>query len=149
MKFSLLTRDELREAYKNKSKHLDWEQIESGEARHYLDFFNGINYSRALTSAIKSTGAFKIMASGRVQGPALKIIVDREREISAFKPKPFWQIQLTGQFNEQEVTAWHSQDKFWDKSKADAVIEKTKEAKEAKVDNVERKQFNQMAPFPL
>ena len=149
MKFSTLTKDELREAYKNKSRHLDWEQIESGEARHYLDFFNGINYSRALTSAIKSVGSFKLMSTGRVQGPALKIIVDREREIKAFKPKPFWQIQLTGQFNEQEIIAWHSQDKFWEKEKVDEVIEKTKGQKEAKVDKVERKRFNQTPPFPF
>ncbi|MBS3101018.1 DNA topoisomerase I [Candidatus Woesearchaeota archaeon] len=149
MKFSTLTKDELREAYKNKSKRLDWEQIESGEARHYLDFFNGINYSRALTSAIKSVGSFKLMSTGRVQGPALKIIVNREREISAFKPTPFWQIQLGGQFKEHVITAWHIQDKFWEKSNADEVIEKTKNAQEAKVDNLERKQFSQMPPFPF
>lgn len=149
MKFSTLTRDELREAYKNKSRHLDWGQIEAGEARHYLDFFNGINYSRALTSAIKSTGRFKLMSTGRVQGPALKIIVDREREIKAFKPKPFWQVQLAGQFNEQSVAAWHSQDKFWDKNKADIVIYQTKGQKEARIDNVDRRKFNQMAPFPF
>jgi len=149
MKFSTLTKDELRNAYKNKMPHLDWEQIESGEARHYLDFFNGINYSRALTSAIKSAGAFKIMSTGRVQGPALKIIVDREKEIRAFVPKPFWQIELSGEYNEQAISAWHKEDKFWEKDKADKVIEKTKNAKEAKVENVERKRFNQPSPFPF
>src|SRR3989338_852299 len=103
MKFSTLTKDELRESYKNKSKHIEWGQAESGEARHFLDFYNGINYSRALTAAIKSTGAFKIMSTGRVQGPALKIIVDREREIRAFVPKPFWQIQLNGEYQNQAI----------------------------------------------
>ncbi|MBI2653460.1 DNA topoisomerase I [Candidatus Woesearchaeota archaeon] len=149
MKFSTLTKDELRKSYENKSKHLDWGQAESGEARHFLDWYNGINYSRALTSAIKSTGTFKIMSTGRVQGPALKIIVDREREIKAFVPKPFWQIQLIGEHNNQQITAWHKQDKFWEKDKADKVIEKTRNAKNAKVDNIERKQFNQLPPFPF
>ena len=149
MKFSTLTKDELRESYKNKSKHLDFGQIEAGETRHFLDFFNGVNYSRALTSAIKSTGAFKIMSTGRVQGPALKIIVDREREIRAFKPIPFWQIKLTGEYNKQAMTAWHKEDKFWEKGKADAVIEKTKDANDAKVENIGRKKFNQIAPFPF
>src|SRR3989338_2698589 len=123
MKFSTLTKDELRESYNNKSKHIEWGQAESGEARHFLDFFNGINYSRALTSAIKTTGAFKIMSTGRVQGPALKIIVDREKEIKAFISKPFWQIELFGEHNKQEIIAWHKEDKFWEKSKADEVIE--------------------------
>lgn len=149
MKFSTLTKNDLRESYKNKSNHLDWGQAEAGETRHSLDWINGINYSRALTAAIKSTGAFKIMSTGRVQGPALKIIVDREREIKAFKPTPFWQIQLTWDFNQQTIIAWHKEDKFWEKEKANKVIEKTKGQKEAKIESIERKQFNQMAPFPF
>ncbi|MAG91124.1 DNA topoisomerase I [Candidatus Woesearchaeota archaeon] len=149
MKFSTLTKPDLVKAYENKSKHIDWSQAEAGETRHFLDFYNGINYSRALTAAIKSTGAFKIMSTGRVQGPALKIIVDREKEIKAFKPVPFWQIQLTGEHSSQAITAWHKQDKFWEKEKADEVIKKTKGQKEALVEKIERKQFNQMAPFPF
>ena len=130
MKFSTLTKPDLVKAYENKSPHLDWGQAESGETRHFLDWYNGINYSRALTSAIKSTGAFKIMSTGRVQGPALKIIVDREREIKAFVSKPFWQVQLTGSYNEQSIVAMHKQDKFWEKTQADRVIENTKNQKD-------------------
>ncbi|MBI2659977.1 DNA topoisomerase I [Candidatus Woesearchaeota archaeon] len=149
MKFSTLTKDELRESYNKKTKHLEWGQAESGEARHFLDFYNGVNYSRALTAAIKTTGAFKIMSTGRVQGPALKIIVDREREIKIFVPKPFWQIELFGDYNRQDIIAWHKEDKFWEKSKADEVISKTKSQKEAKIDNLEKKQFSQIPPFPF
>ncbi len=149
MKFSTLTKDELRESYKNKSKHLDWGLAESGEARHALDWINGINYSRALTAAIKSTGTFKLMSTGRVQGPALKIIVDREKEIRAFASKPFWQIQLSGSYKEQQLSAWHEQDKFWEKEKADKAIQKTKGQKEAKIDKLDRKQFSQSPPFPF
>ena len=149
MKFSTLTKDDLRKSYENKTPHLDWGQAESGETRHYLDYFNGINYSRALTSAIKSTGAFKIMSTGRVQGPALKIIVDRERDIKAFKPVPFWQIQLTAEHKGQQINAMHKEDKFWQKEKAEAVMKKTKGQKEAGIDNLEKKQFNQSPPFPF
>ncbi|MEK6891784.1 MAG: DNA topoisomerase I [Nanoarchaeota archaeon] len=149
MKFSTLTKDELREAYNKKGNHLEWGQAESGEARHFLDFYNGINYSRALTAAIKTTGTFKLMSTGRVQGPALKIIVDREREINVFVSKPFWQIELLGEHNKQEIIAWHKEDKFWEKTKADSIIEKTKNQKEAKIGNLDKKQFNQMPPFPF
>ncbi len=149
MKFSTLTKDELRESYKNKSKHLDWGQAESGEARHNLDWMNGINYSRALTSAIKTTGAFKIMSTGRVQGPALKIIVDREKEIKSFVSKPFWQLQLTGDYQNQKIVALHKDDKIWEKNKAEELFEKTKNQKKAIVEKVERKQFSQQAPFPF
>ncbi|MEK6983395.1 MAG: DNA topoisomerase I [Nanoarchaeota archaeon] len=149
MKFSTLTKDELIKAYESKTPHLDWGQAEAGETRHHLDWVNGINYSRALTSAIKTAGAFKIMSTGRVQGPALKIIVDREHQIKSFKPTPFWQVQLTGEFSQQLINAWHKQDMFWEKSGAEKVIEKTKAQKEAGVDSIERKEFNQMPPFPM
>ncbi len=149
MKFSTLTKDELRESYKNKSKHLDWGQIEAGETRHYLDFFNGVNYSRALTSAIKSAGSFKIMSTGRVQGPALKIIVHREKEIKSFIPKEFWQIQLFGEYKKQLIKALHKEDKFWDKDKAEGVFNKVKDKEYARIDKIEKRQFNQQAPYPF
>ena len=149
MKFSTLTKDELTDSYHKKTKHLEWGQAESGEARHFLDFFNGVNYSRALTAAIKTTGTFKLMSTGRVQGPALKIIVDREREIKSFISRPFWQIELLGNHKSQQVIAWHKEDKFWDKVKADDVIIKTRNQKEANIDYIDKRQFNQMPPFPF
>ncbi|MFH1431518.1 MAG: DNA topoisomerase I, partial [Nanoarchaeota archaeon] len=95
MKFSTLTNKELDQAYENKSKHIHWGQAIAGEARHYLDWYYGINLSRALMNAIKTTGKFKIMSIGRVQGPTLKLIVDKEREISKFKPETYWQVFIT------------------------------------------------------
>lgn len=149
MKFSTLTKPDLVEAYANASPHLDWGQAEAGETRHFLDFFYGINISRALTSAIKSTGMFKILSTGRVQGPALKIIVDREKEIKAFKPVPFWQIELDAMAKQNAIIAWHKEDKFWEKEKADAVMSKVKGEKKATVASVERNRFLQNPPHPF
>jgi len=149
MKFSTLTKPDLIEAYENKSKHLDFAQAEAGDARHHLDFYNGINYSRALTSSIKTAGSFKLMSTGRVQGPTLKIIVDREKEIKAFKAIPFWQIELQGNVNKGDIIAWHKEDKFWDKGKANKVMNKVKNEKKAVVDKTEKKQFKQQPPFPF
>jgi DNA topoisomerase I len=92
MKYSTLTKPELIKSYENPLKTLEWGQAYAGETRHQVDWLYGINLSRALMAAIKTTGSFKILSIGRVQGPALKIIVDRDREISGFIPKPFWQI---------------------------------------------------------
>ncbi|MCK5607478.1 DNA topoisomerase I [Candidatus Pacearchaeota archaeon] len=92
MKFSTLTKEALNEAYDKKAKTLNWGQGIAGETRHYLDWYYGINLSRALMSAIKTTGKFKIMSIGRVQGPALKLIVDKEKEIQAFIPQTYWQV---------------------------------------------------------
>ncbi len=92
MKFSTLTKDELKRAFDSPSLELNWGNAYAGETRHYLDWLYGINLSRALMSAIKKTGSFKILSIGRVQGPALKIIVDREKEIKNFKSEPYWQV---------------------------------------------------------
>lgn len=94
MKFSSLTKPELEEAYNNAMPNLDWGQAIAGETRHYLDWLYGINLSRALMEAIKKAGSFRIMSVGRVQGPALALIVEREREISKFKSEPYWQVFL-------------------------------------------------------
>src|SRR3989344_9567606 len=92
MKYSTLTSSELQKSYENLMSEPDWGQAYAGETRHILDWLYGINLSRALMSAIKTSGNFKILSIGRVQGPTLKIIVDREHEIANFKPEPFWQV---------------------------------------------------------
>ena len=92
MKYSTLTKPELEKSYDNLMAEPDWGMAYAGETRHILDWLYGINLSRALMSAIKTSGSFKILSIGRVQGPALKIIVDRELEIENFKPEPFWQV---------------------------------------------------------
>lgn len=92
MKFSTLTKGELQNAFDKPLPEIDWNQAYAGETRHILDWLYGINLSRALMSAIKTTGSFKLLSIGRVQGPALKIIVDREREIINFKSEPYWNV---------------------------------------------------------
>lgn len=94
MKFSTLTSKEIQEAFEKRSKSLDWGQGIAGETRHYLDWLYGINLSRALMDAIKSTGKFRLMSIGRVQGPALHIIVEKEKEIQRFKSEKYWQVFL-------------------------------------------------------
>src|SRR3989344_3466793 len=84
MKFSTLTAKEIQTAYENRSKTIDWKQGIAGETRHFLDWIYGINLSRALMEAIKTTGKFRLMSIGRVQGPTLNIIVKKEREIEKF-----------------------------------------------------------------
>ena len=115
MKFSTLTQTELEKAYDNKSPHIDWGQAIAGETRHYLDWFYGINLSRSLMNAIKTTGKFRIMSIGRVQGPTLHLIVSREKEIMKFKPQPFWQVSITVDNKKNQIELKYIKDIF-DKS---------------------------------
>ena len=95
MKFSTLTQKELNDSYDNKLDSISWGQEIAGETRHHLDWYYGINLSRALMNAIKTTGKFKIMSIGRVQGPTLKLIVEKEKEIQNFKSELYWQVFIT------------------------------------------------------
>ena len=150
MKFSTLTKDELIESYENAMPHLDFPQIESGVTRHSLDWLWGLNLSRALTLSIKnSIGMFKILSTGRVQGPTLKILHNKEKEIQAFKPVPYWEIELSGETKKADkINAWHKEDKFWDKKKAEQVLKNCK-GKKAFVNNIDVRDFKHKAPNPF
>ncbi len=150
MKYSTLTKDELVESYENASSHLDFPQIESGVTRHSLDWLFGLNLSRALTLSIKnSIGMFKILSTGRVQGPTLKVLHDHEKEIQAFKPVPYSELELNGETKEAEkINAWHKQDKFWDKKKAEEALKNCK-GKKAFVSKTDVKEFKSKAPNPF
>jgi DNA topoisomerase I len=148
MKFSTLTKPDLVEAYEHKSPSINWGQANAGVMRHQLDWIYGINLSRALTASLKKAGLFKIMSSGRVQGPALKIIVDKERSIQAFKAEPFWQIELDGDVKKGPVVAWHEKDKFWKEDEAKQVMAKTAGQKAA-VKDIEKREVEQAPPVPF
>ncbi|MCX6709430.1 MAG: DNA topoisomerase I [Candidatus Woesearchaeota archaeon] len=148
MKFSALTKQDLVKAYEKKSPTIDWGQAEAGLLRHELDYYYGINISRALTSAIKTAGTFQVMSSGRVQGPALKIIVDKEEKIKAFVSKKYWQILLKGETGNGPIEAWHKIDKFWEKKEADSVIERTT-GKKCTVSNMQKQEIEKTAPNPF
>ena len=152
MKFSTLTAPELLKAYEEPMKELAWGNAYAGETRHILDWLYGINLSRALISAIKTTGSFRIMSIGRVQGPALKIIVDREKEIMKFKSKPYWQVFASVDWKsvnlkqpEPDIKFQHPEDIF-DKKELD----KFKKIKEAIAETKKKEERTQPpAPFDL
>ena len=149
MKFSTLTKDELVKSYENASKHLIWGQVNAGVTRHELDWYYGINLSRALTLAVKkSTGGFKLLSIGRVQGPALKMIVEKEKEIKSFIPTPYWQIQLLGEKDKSIIDANHEKDKFLDEGEAKKSYENSKGQK-ALVDSLQKREFKQAPPTPF
>ena len=149
MKFSTLTKDELVNSYENASKTLDWGQANAGETRHILDWYYGINVSRALTKAISNTGRFKLMSTGRVQGPSLKLIVDKEKEIKAFVSDPYWMISLNGKVNSKDIEAWHIKDKIFEKKEAEIIMSKVNGSKEGIIKDIETTKFNQQPPFPF
>ena len=93
MKFSTMTEEDLMGAYGRLIPSLDLSQVEAGRCRHEIDWLYGVNLSRVLTeSALKAGKGYATLSTGRVQGPTLKFIVDRDDEIQSFAPFPFWTI---------------------------------------------------------
>src|SRR3990167_3407695 len=149
MKFSTLTKDELIKSYETASKHLDFPQIEAGETRHELDFLWGISTSRALTNSIKNaTGRYKMMSTGRVQGPALKIIVDKELEIKKFIPVPYCQLQLMGDIKSNTLEFFHEKNRFDNEKDAKDIYEKIK-GNDGKVHEIKKDKTSIKPPSPF
>lgn len=151
MKFSTLTVSDLKEAYKNLSDNLDWGQINAGLTRHYLDFLWGISLSKAAMSAVSTVlNRFVTLSIGRVQGPALSILTEREYEIEKFKPEDYWQIFALVNLYGKTFEAIHKKDKFSNEANANEIFNKVKD-KDAKIDilKVTRKKDNPPVPFDL
>ncbi|TAK21469.1 MAG: type I DNA topoisomerase [Chloroflexota bacterium] len=87
--FHAITARAVTEAFKS-PRALDTRLVEAQQARRVLDRLVGYQVSPLLWKKIaRGTSA------GRVQSVALRLIVDREREIEAFRPEPYWTIDVT------------------------------------------------------
>lgn len=148
MKFSTLTKNELIDAFENASEHLFFPMLEAGLARHKMDYLWGINLSRALTLALEHVGGYWTLSTGRVQGPTLRIMHDREREIQKFVSKPYWEIFLKGKMEGKKIEAIHKERKFWEKRKAEDV-KKRCTGKPAVIESVKVSEHRQLPPFPF
>ncbi|MEM3392659.1 MAG: DNA topoisomerase I [Candidatus Bathyarchaeia archaeon] len=149
MKFSTLTVKELKEAYKNLMPTLDYSLIKAGMCRHEVDWLYGINLSRALTeSARKYSGKYSTLSIGRVQGPTLKFIVEREKEIQTFVPKPYWMIKSIVNLNGEKYEVEYKTPKIEEKNVADKVVEQCFK-KEGKIIDIQSKTYKLSPPTPF
>ncbi len=146
MKFSTLAKPDIVKAYEEMSNDLDWENIDAGETRHVLDFFWGINTSRALMKSLKHSSRFSILSAGRVQGPTLYILAKREKEIKNFKPKPYWQIEAEVEIKGKKYVAQYEKDKIWNRKEAEKIGKKVKSGVIVKV---EKRKLLQKPPAPF
>jgi len=152
MKYSTLTKDELIESYETRSKNLDFGQVESGLTRHYLDFYWGINLTRALTLAMKNAAekGFAILSTGRVQGPTMSMLLDKELQIRRFKSKPFWQIDATVKYDKTEMKAAYEKSNIWNKDEAEKIYKSCKKkGAKAVVKDVKKRKYSQKPPVPF
>jgi len=149
MKFSTLTAEELREAYRHLLPRLDFELVDAGIARHVLDWYWGMNVSKALSSSVRrACGGFLKLSAGRVQTPTLRFLSEREREIREFRPRPFWVVKLVLRAGGLRLVAEHERERFWEEGEALRVKEACEGAL-AEVRRVEVRQHRRSPPVPF
>lgn len=84
--FNEITKDAVKNAFVE-PRQVDMDLVDSQQARRVLDRIVGYSISPILWKKVK-----KGLSAGRVQSVALKLIIDRENEIKAFKPEEYWTI---------------------------------------------------------
>ena len=85
--FNEVTKDAVKDAF-NHARTIDMDTVDAQQARRVLDRLVGYSLSPILWSKVK-----KGLSAGRVQSVALKLVIDREKEIKAFKPIEYWTIE--------------------------------------------------------
>ncbi|OGD92485.1 DNA topoisomerase I [Candidatus Curtissbacteria bacterium RIFCSPHIGHO2_12_FULL_41_13] len=86
--FHEITRDAVIDAFGHPRK-IDMDLVEAQQARRVLDRLVGYKLSPLLWKKVKSG-----LSAGRVQSVALRLVVDREREIEAFKSEEYWEVLI-------------------------------------------------------
>jgi DNA topoisomerase-1 len=84
--FNEITKRAIQEAFANPG-HIDMDRVKAQEARRFLDRVVGYKLSPLLSRKLAQH-----LSAGRVQSVAVRLIVDREREIQNFKPEEYWKI---------------------------------------------------------
>lgn len=143
MKFSTLTAGDLQDAFDD-LEGFDRGMTEAGFTRHILDWYYGINISRALMLAVRSQDRYQTLSTGRVQGPALAILAEREREIRAFEPDPFWEVEWHG----GGLEAAHIDNRFWEEDDA-REAHANAEGRDAEVTDLDRNRYKHSPPVPF
>ncbi len=97
--FSEITQSAIQEAVAN-PRELSLDLVDAQQARRALDYLVGFNLSPLLWKKVR-----RGLSAGRVQSPALRMIVNREDEIDAFEPQEYWTVSTPMQKDKHEFIA--------------------------------------------
>lgn len=139
--FNEITKDVILNSF-DRARMIDDDLVKSQEARRILDRIIGFRLSKLMQS---KTGG---KSAGRVQSVALKLIVDREREIQAFIPEEYYEIDA--HFNEFDAkldTYNHNKIEIKTENEAQDILSKL--SKVFKIESVDKKEKSKKAKYPF
>ncbi len=144
--FNEITKDAVKNAFKE-PRQIDMDLVDAQQARRVLDRIVGYSISPILWKKVK-----KGLSAGRVQSVALKLIIDRENEINAFKPEEYWTIDGTfkkgaRQFQASFYSINGKKMKLATNDDVKNVLSQIK-SDEFTVESVEKKERKRHAPLP-
>ncbi len=149
--FHEITKEAIEEALKN-PRTIDLKLVDAQQARRVLDRLVGYELSPFLWKKVA-----RGLSAGRVQSVAVRLIVEREREIQAFKPEEYWDIiakVANGKGNEFEAKLHRNHGETLEKNPVKTKEEADKiladlTGKDFFVSEVEKKQNKKNPPAPF
>ena len=139
--FNEITSSAIKEAFKHPRK-IDEDLVHSQESRRILDRIIGFRLSKLMQ---QKTGG---KSAGRVQSVALKLVVDREREIEAFVSEEYWNIDALFKDFEARLYKYKNKEiKIKGEAEADEVISNLSNAYE--IESAETKDKNKKSKYPF
>ncbi len=147
--FNEITKSAVKESLKN-AREINMDLVDAQQARRALDRMVGYRISPLLWAKVK-----RGLSAGRVQSVALRIICDREAEISAFIPEEYWTLEASLKVDGEKkpVTAkYHGEGshkaEIHSREQMDALLESLKGAS-FKVTDVKKGERVKKAPLPF
>lgn len=147
--FNEITKNAVRESLKN-AREINMDLVDAQQARRVLDRMVGYRISPLLWAKIK-----RGLSAGRVQSVALRIICDREEEISAFIPEEYWSldVQLAVKGEKKPLTAKYygtkkGKQSIPSKKELDRILDDLKDAS-YRVEEVKKGERVKKAPLPF
>jgi DNA topoisomerase-1 len=143
--FHEITESAVKNAIAN-PRHLDMSKVQAAEARAILDMMVGFTISPLLW---KSVGP--ALSAGRCQTPALRLVVEKEKDVQNFKSESSWKIHGTWTSLNQSGPAFqaHLTDELQDEDSAMALLETMRDSRQATVLKSETTNWSYSPPLPL
>jgi DNA topoisomerase-1 len=152
--FHEITDAAIKEAFAN-HRDIDMQLVDAQQARRILDRLVGYQVSPLLWKTVRGG-----LSAGRVQSVALRLVVEREREIQAFVPEEYWSVEA--ELAKQETRGQRDRKSFWAKlvkvkgeeadlhreEDAQSIVEDLRDASYV-VAKVEKQKRRRMPPAPF